>query len=225
MPLRTPHTTIFFDLDDTLYHPSCGIWDLIGDRMDQYIHDRLNLEWESIPTLRRSLYEAYGTTMRGLQMSYAIDPEDFLAFVHDVPVEERLQPDPFLRKILLALPLRRLVLTNADERHAKRVLLRLGIEDCFEGIIDIHQVAPACKPLPEAFQKALMVAGEDQAARCIFIDDSPRNLLTARELGFFTILVGSNLPHPSAHRSILHLADLPAVLSELNLGRQWQLTL
>ena len=32
--------------------------------------------------------------MRGLQVTHHLDEKDYLAFVHDVPVEERLQPDP-----------------------------------------------------------------------------------------------------------------------------------
>ena len=36
-----PFTTLFFDLDDTLYPPSTGVWDAIGDRIDLYIQTRV----------------------------------------------------------------------------------------------------------------------------------------------------------------------------------------
>jgi len=212
MPLKT----IYIDVDDTLYSPSTGIWDLIGDRMDLYIHDRLNLDWAIIPQLRRKLFETYGTTMRGLQLTYAIDTEDFLSFVHDVPVEDKLEPDPVLKTVLSALPYRKIILTNADQNHARRVLRCLAVEDCFEDIVDIHKIAPACKPQPEAYLKALSITGENDPACCAFVDDSPRNLQTAHELGFLTILVGSELAHPSANFSIPRLVDLPTVLSRVN---------
>jgi FMN phosphatase YigB (HAD superfamily) len=44
------------------------------------------------------------------------------------------------------------------------------------------------------------------------IDDSPRNLKTAHEMGFFTIQVGTDTRSPYADAAILTLADLPDVI-------------
>ncbi|WJX27710.1 hypothetical protein P8452_16497 [Trifolium repens] len=40
-----------------------------------------------------------------------------------------------LKGILQRLPFRKVLFTNADTRHAIRVLQSLGLEDCFERII------------------------------------------------------------------------------------------
>ncbi|RPJ49158.1 MAG: pyrimidine 5'-nucleotidase, partial [Chloroflexi bacterium] len=61
------YTTLLIDLDETVYPSSCGVWDAISDRMEQWMHERLGLPWEEIPTLRKELYHSYGTTLRGLQ--------------------------------------------------------------------------------------------------------------------------------------------------------------
>jgi putative hydrolase of the HAD superfamily len=211
-------STIFFDLDDTLYPNASGIWPMIRQRINQYMLERLKIESEKVHELRRSLFETYGTTMRGLQATYEIDTEEFLAYVHDVPVEERLQKDPVLRDQLESYPYRKIIFTNADDKHAKRVLRTLQLEDCFEQIIDIHQISPSCKPQPEAYIKALQIAEERDANRCLMIDDAPANLLTARSLGFYTILVGPKPTELLFDGYIDRLVDLPEVLSTLVLN-------
>ena len=80
-----PFTTIFFDLDDTLYPSSSGVWKLIKDRMNLYMHLRLEIPRDEIPSLREELFHQYGTTLRGLQATYHIDTKDYLSFVHDIP--------------------------------------------------------------------------------------------------------------------------------------------
>jgi len=207
-------TTFFIDLDDTIYPASSGIWTMIRDRMSQYMHDRLGLPWEQIPALRRTLFETYGTTMRGLQATYQIDTQDFLAYVHDVPVREILHPDPELKRVLLSFPQRKIIFTNADAHHAVRVLDALQLRECFESIVDIVQIAPACKPQPVSFQTALRIAGENDPGSCLFIDDSPHNLAAAKTIGFITMLVGASSPHPAAHYTADRLIDMDVVLSD-----------
>lgn len=210
-----PIQSFFVDLDDTLYPPSCGIWAMIRERMTRYMADELHIPAEKINDLRRSYYETYGTTMRGLMANYQIDPEEYLAYVHDVPVEEVLHPDPELRQVLQSFPQRKVIFTNADDRHSRRVLAALRLDGCFEQIIDIHRIAPSCKPQPAAFHNALRIAGEDDPAACLFLDDSTRNIATAREIGFATILVGLGEPNPAAQFAISTLKDLPAVFPHL----------
>ena len=78
------------------------------------------------------------------------------------------------------------IFTNADKVHAAKVLNRLGLEDCFEGIICFETLNPPststvnnnkwdmptinstamktpiiCKPLKEAMEQALCLANAD----------------------------------------------------------------
>src|SRR5690606_21760410 len=105
-------TTLLIDLDETLYPSTVGVWDAIGKRMEDYIHLRMGLPREAIPALRHSLYMQYGTTLRGLQATHGVDVDEFLAFVHDVPLETMLQPDSLLRELLMRYSLRKLIFTN-----------------------------------------------------------------------------------------------------------------
>jgi pyrimidine 5'-nucleotidase len=215
------YTTLLIDLDETVYPSSCGVWDAISERMELWMHDRLGLPWEEIPALRKQLYQSYGTTLHGLQVTRHIDERDYLEFVHDVPLDRLIKPDPGLCEMLLRYPQRRIIFTNADRKHAGRVLRQLQLDGCFESIIDIYDIAPFCKPMPEAYQTALRLSGETNPAHCIFIDDSPHNLAGARAAGFFTIQVGLPKPgyqHPptTGHLQIPSLIDLPTVFPPEN---------
>jgi putative hydrolase of the HAD superfamily len=197
--------TIFFDLDDTLYPNSTGLWQAIRMRIGLYMRERLSLPEEEILELRRFYFERYGTTLRGLQIHNRVDPLDYLAYVHDLPLQDYLSPSPQLRQLLLSLPQQRWVFTNADSAHARRVLNALNLTDCFQGIIDVLATGFICKPEPEAYQKALQIAGETDPASCMLVDDAPRNLLAAQRMGFATVLVGGE--HATAN-SMLHVPEL-----------------
>ncbi len=208
-------TTLFFDLDETLYTKGNGLWDAIAARMNEYIHVQLNLPPEEVSTLRRHYYESYGTTLRGLQLHHQVNANDYLAYVHDLPLEDYIHPDPQLHQLLSSLSLRKWIFTNADAHHASRVLDILGVSDCFEGIIDVRAIEFICKPEIEAYHRALTLANEDQPSDCILLDDSVRNLVPAKDLGFTTVLVGSNGTHPAADYTLEKIHQLPNALPDL----------
>lgn len=208
-------TTLFIDLDDTLYPPEKGVWDAIGEKINEYMETRVGIAAEDVPTLRESLYRTYGTTLRGLMITRGIDPVDYLKFVHDIPLKKFLHPAPEIRQILLKYPLRKIILTNADRNHALRVLKVLELDGVFEQIIDIMDMLPYCKPLPEAFKKALEKAGSPQATECIYLDDNVSNLRAAKALGFYTIHVHPAIICTECHNHIPYLQHLPQVLDPL----------
>jgi len=208
-------TTLFFDLDDTLYPSSTGLWNAIRDRMSLYMHERLGLAWEEIPKLRRHYLETYGTTLRGLQRFYQVDTEEYLAFVHDIPLDQYLRPEPAVRTMLLGLPQKKWIFTNADADHARRVLAVLDLEGCFQGLIDVRALNFLSKPEKETYYRALTLAGAPEPGQCVLLDDSPRNLDPAREIGFTTVLISHEVDDNAADFSIPRLTDLRRVLPVL----------
>jgi putative hydrolase of the HAD superfamily len=209
------YTTLFFDLDGTLYPNNTGLWDAIRVRMTQYMLERLNLPKENVPNLRRQYFERYGTTLRGLQIHHGVDANAYLAYVHDLPLEKYLRAEPRLRVMLESLPQHKWIFTNADSDHAQRVLAILELADCFSGIVDVRALEFQCKPEIQAYRMALELAGELDPQRCILIDDSPSNLAPAHEIGFTTVLVGEDENCPAADYRISHLFELPQVVPEL----------
>ena len=197
-------TTIFFDLDDTLYPSNTGLWHAIKERMNIYMRERMGFPEDQIAHIREKYFLQYGTTLRGLQAHHEIDTQDYLAFVHDLPLTDYLTPNPTLRSIIASLPTRNLIFTNADIHHAERVLTILELRDLFEVIVDVNAVSPYCKPMPESFQIAMKLAGETDPSKCVMIDDIHRTTRAAKEAGLFSILYNEEVPIGAADA---HLSD------------------
>lgn len=162
--------------------------------------------------MRERLFRTYGTTLRGLEMFYPVDKQDYLAFVHDVPVCHYLKPDPAQRKVLATLPIRKVILTNADAAHARRVLTALELENCFDGIVDVNSVHPYCKPQPEALKIAMAYAGEGDPHHCVLIDDLRHTTRAARAFGFYSILYGDGTPGQDADAAFTNWSCLPGLV-------------
>ena len=207
-------TTLFFDLDDTLYPNSAGLWKAIKERMNLYMHNRMGIPEAQAPQLREQYFKMYGTTLRGLQARHKVDTEDYLAFVHDLPLKDFLAPDPTQREIIASLPSRKLIFTNADINHARRVLDVLQLEDLFDGIVDINAVAPYCKPMPESFAIAQEFAGEPDPRKCVMIDDLSRTTRAALEVGMASILYGAAEPTAEASGVFTDWNHLPILLGD-----------
>lgn len=204
------YTQLLIDLDDTVYPVSSGIWPLFRRRIDTYLHEHMGFDPQEIPTLRERLFNTYGTTLRGLQVEFEVDSDAYLEYVHDVPLEGYLHPDPALREALASLPLPKSIFTNASRKHAQTILGLLGIADQFDVIVDIMDIAPHCKPHPEAFQVAMRLVGISNSASCLFVDDNLSNCLSAKALGLTAVRVGAE--GVDGIPSIPVLADLPTLL-------------
>jgi putative hydrolase of the HAD superfamily len=182
---------ILFDLDETLYPPGSGLLQQIGQRIQAWLCNHLALEWDEASALRSDYFDRYGTTLGGLLTEREVDAGDFLTFVHDIPVEAYVGPNPALSAMLNAIPLRRVVYTNGTAEYAWRVLRALELTACFERVIGIEQVGLRSKLYRDAYERALALIGV-QGDECIMVEDSVRNLRPAKELGLTTVLVQMN---------------------------------
>lgn len=207
-------STLFFDLDDTLYPSSTGLWLAIKERMNMYMRDRLSIPEVDIPTLREQYFKTYGTTLNGLQKHHQVDKDEYLAYVHDLPLEDFLTPNPVLRDVIASLPTRNLIFTNADAFHARRVLKILELDDLFETIVDVNEVAPYCKPMPESFAIAQELADEPDPRKCVMIDDLARTTRAALQVGMASLLYGSDIPTPDASGVFTDWTHLPILLGD-----------
>jgi putative hydrolase of the HAD superfamily len=205
--------TLFFDLDETLYPSSSGLWIVIRERIYTFMRERMGFPAEQIEALREQYFREYGTTLRGLQTNYNVDMDEYLAFVHDIPLEPYLHPDPVLRKVIEALPGRKFIFTNADCAHANRVTKALGLDGLWNKCIDVHVMAPHCKPMLEAFDLAMKASGSPDPHTCALLDDQARNTRAGRDLGMYTILVGKDFAGEDADSALVNWADLPGLLN------------
>ena len=207
---------LMFDLDNTIYPRESGLWSAIGDRMNRYMVEKVGLPEKSVPDLRRRYYTTYGTPLRGPQRHHGVSADEYLNYVHDLPLKEYLQPDQELRSLLLSLPQECWIFTNADADHATRVLKTMRLDDCFVDIVDIRKIEFACKPEKRAYEKALKLTGNPDPEKCVFFDDAEINLLAANEFGFTTVLVNNSTYAISGVKyTISSLKDLPQTIPEL----------
>jgi putative hydrolase of the HAD superfamily len=197
------------DVDNTLYPRDSGVFARVDARIDEFIRSRLGLEGGEVAALRSRYRDAYGITLAGLMAEHAVDPEEYLPFVHDVGVRQLLHPDPELRMALSRLPGTKVAFTNGSEAHARTVLETLGVVAEVAAVFDIAFMEYVPKPEPTGYRKLLQTLGVS-AEQCWMADDWVSNLDTAQALGMETVLVGGSAS--PRHRHVLAAKDLIGLL-------------
>jgi putative hydrolase of the HAD superfamily len=206
-------TTLFIDLDGTVYARNNGMLEEMTARIHRYMYKVVGIPKEEVIPTGEYYYQRFGSSLQGLQLFHDIDAEDYLAYVHDLPLQDYLQPDPALRQALSALPHKKWIFTNSDCNHSLRILRLLGIEDLFEGILDVWAMDYVPKPQRWVYKKALKYAGNPDPHQCLFVDDTLKNLKTAHEMGWNTVWMNTGVEHPDCvNFSIPSLHFLPEIL-------------
>uniref|UniRef100_A0A7N0UW82 Uncharacterized protein n=1 Tax=Kalanchoe fedtschenkoi TaxID=63787 RepID=A0A7N0UW82_KALFE len=180
---------LLFDMDDTLYPLSLGINLACRLNIQEYLLNQLQNEESEVAKMCLDLYRQHGTTMAGLKaLGYKFDDDEFHAYyVHGRLPYHKLKPDPVLRNLLLSMPQRKIIFTNADKDHVGKVLTKLGLEDCFEGVICFETL----NPYNDGSQN-LYCHFNWLIIKQLFFNDSVRNIASGKEAGLSTVLVGSS---------------------------------
>lgn len=210
-----PFTCAVFDLDETLYPTSAGLMQDVARKINDWLQCHLGLGTEEATHLREVYVHRYGTTLAGLLAEHRekVDVEEYLAYVHDVPVEDYLRLNLALRAMLTGIPLRRVIFTNSSAEHAARVLNALGIADLFERVVDIRALNFVHKPRQEAYERLLALLSAPGPA-CILIDDRVVNLQPAKALGMTTVLV-NGLPQDGVDFAVGSVLEVGPLIRRL----------
>lgn len=205
--------TWVFDLDNTLYPRSAGLFDQMDAIMDAWIMRELGVNSAAAREMRSGYLEEYGTTLNGLMHHYGIDADAFLRDTHELDLSN-LAPAPDLRAQIAALPGRRIVFTNGSRRHADRVTQALGLGGVFDAQYGIEDADYISKPQRQAFDRVFAAEGLVPDTSAMF-EDMAENLHIPFGLGMSTVLVSptpvATLPH------IHHVTDdLAGFLSRIN---------
>lgn len=211
--LPQAYRTWLFDLDDTLYPRSSGVFKAIEQRILDYLGRQMDLDPDGAVAARARLVGEYGTTLRGLMIEHGIEPKLFTDYVHDVDLSVLARHD-VLDAALSRLPGTKLIFTNGTADHAERVLERLGLAHHFAAIFDIAAGGWVPKPSVATYRRLIdqfMV----QPGQAIMLDDSTRNLATAKQLGIATVWVTEAVPDETPQGIDVVTADLPGWLTAL----------
>jgi len=194
----SPGVIWLFDLDDTLHNASARIFPHINASMTAYLMHHLALSHEEADALRLSYWRRYGATLFGVIRHHGIDPHHFLQETHDFL--DRLPAmvifERALRGMLRRLPGRKIVFSNGPQRYVDSVIELIGLRGCFDGVCGIERQRFYCKPDRHAFRH-LLRNYRLNPKRCVLVEDSPANLLTAKKLGMKTVLVSRALKQPA----------------------------
>lgn len=189
-PLGEVETWVF-DLDNTLYPASSGLFPQVQARMNDYISNRFGVSLDEAKALRARYFREHGTTMHGLMAVHQVDPLEFMAFVHDVDLT-CVPANPELVTALNTLSGRKLIYTNGSVPHAENLLKHLGISRCFEDIFDIVASDFAPKPAMTALRLFVDRFGvRPQGA--LMVEDMAKNLAPASEIGMTTAWVRTDI--------------------------------
>jgi putative hydrolase of the HAD superfamily len=205
--------TWLFDLDNTLHNASPHIFPHIDRSMTLYLAQTLGVGEAEAERVRREYWTRYGATLTGMMRLHGTDPHHFLRETHRFPdLPRMLVFERGLRAMLRRLPGRKLVFTNAPLEYAKAVLAAAGIADAFGGIHAIERMLFRPKPDISAY-RALLESERLIANRCVMVEDTLANLVTAKRLGMKTVWV-SRVPRrpPHVDARIAGILDLPRVL-------------
>ena len=213
---RAGQKTWLFDLDNTLHNASPHIFPHINRAMTAYIVEHLGVGQAEATRIRQHYWQRYGATLLGLMRHHDTDPRHFLWHTHQFPdLKPMIVVERGLKAMLRRLPGRKIVFSNAPLHYAEAVLDLTGIAGCFDAVYSVERLRFQPKPSPVAFHH-LLRAERLNPRRCIMVEDSLDNLLTAKRLGMTTVLVSaSTRQSPCVDVRLASVLELPSRLGRL----------
>ena len=179
--------TWIFDLDNTLYSADTGIFQQVHVLMGKFVAKHLNIDIKKAKEIQKVYYKKHGTTLRGLMDNHGIEPGYFLEEVHKLDYSI-VVPNKKLKKALCDLPGRKIIYTNANKKHADKILERLNITNIFDEIFDIEMANYIPKPEIEPYKKMIEMYNIKSESSIMF-DDIAKNLVPASIVGFRTVWI------------------------------------
>ncbi len=210
MPDTRRATLWLFDLDDTLHRATPVIFDRMNRAMTDYVMRHLDLTEDEANDLRLDYWTRYGATLLGLMRRHGTDPRHFLAETHQFPdLRQIIDYDLRVRRMLKALPGRKVLLTNAPRHYAHAVLRSMRVTGHLHAVETIESMRFVPKP---ARSSLLRVLKRQRAAgrRVVMVEDNLDNLRTAKRLGLTTVWVSRESGRPAfvdvKLKTVLHLS-------------------
>ncbi len=177
--------TWIFDLDNTLYHVSPEMHGEIDELLGSFVSDFLAVDRAEARRIQKAYFHEYGMTLCGLIENHGLDPD--LYFEHMLQADlSGIGRDPALVEAIAALDGRKVVYSNAPSSHVRQVLDQIGLTTQIDAIHDIETAGFTPKPARAAYVE-LCRRHDIAPERAVMIDDIPRNLKPAAEIGMTTV--------------------------------------
>ncbi|NYT63678.1 pyrimidine 5'-nucleotidase [Alcaligenaceae bacterium] len=185
-------TVWLFDLDNTLHDASKSIFKAINGAMTNAVATTLNIDIDAANAVRRAYWKRYGATVIGMARHHNVSAHTFLELSHDFDIAPLVHSENGLARKLQQLPGRKILLTNAPLKYAREVMKTLGILPQFEGLwaIDHMDIQGRMRPKPSlALMKQIGARLRVPTSQIVLVEDTLRNLKSARQVGMRTVHV------------------------------------
>lgn len=187
-------TTWVFDMDDTLYPASLGMKEAIKAAFGKFMTVEYGITPEKFQELS-DYYTGQGLVdpMAEIKKEVAFNNAKWAEFAcGELPYN--IMPNCQITADLLdKLAGEKVVFTNGSEKHTQTVLSQLGLDKHFSHISHATMRNMRLKPEPEIYKELQNELGTDPQ-NMVMVDDHPKCLLPAKELGWTTVLVYSPVP-------------------------------
>lgn len=207
---------IIWDLDGTLYkfNPafinSCNV-----SAAQAAVTLKMPFSYEQALEIARLSEQRTGFSIQIFMAEHGAAFQDIHGHFHNGMDEFTIEPCHEMAAAIRTIDLPQVILTHATRGWTRRVLTHLGIADLFaeEAVIPLEDLSYATKgSSPLGFERALAILGF-ASAETLVVEDTDRNLKTARDLGCRTALVHNDGRHPEkpAHVDYLFSTTLDLV--------------
>ncbi len=191
MPTGRAPRTWLFDLDNTLHNATPHIFPHINRSMRQYIEQYLAVDTAEANKIRQYYWTRYGATLLGLMRHHGTDPNHFLWETHQFPdLKKMVDFEKPVLYMLRRLRGRKIIFSNAPRHYTEAILEITGLDRCFDAVYSVENVKFQPKPMRAGFHTLLRAEHLDPR-RCIMVEDSLPNLVTAKKLGMKTVWVSA----------------------------------
>ena len=187
--------TLFFDLDDTLYPPTSGLWNAIGERIETFMREYVQIPAAEVRDLRTALFLEHGSTMKGLVKLYGIQEQAFLYIVvHRLHRNARLE----LLALLLCVPKHCRWAALFVEDRGFNVVCKFVILADFQSWAFVHFLMERYPEQFQAYIRDVMRMGKDHdAPKDIALLEKhvgkPLKALDLEQEGYIRDIMGSKL--------------------------------
>jgi putative hydrolase of the HAD superfamily len=158
--------------------------------MTGYVSGFVGLSIGEADDLRQRYWKRYGATLLGMVKHHHVDTTHFLRETHRLPgLEDYVKARSVDRAALRHLQGQRIVLTNAPQAYATRVLKTLGLHRLVDGVVSIEsmRMMGEWRPKPDArMLQRLVVRLKSRPGHCWLVDDTLGHLKSASRLGMKT---------------------------------------
>jgi putative hydrolase of the HAD superfamily len=177
---------LVFDLDGTLYSENPDIEARFGDKIAEFFLCEQKMSEDDFKNLIKQWKSRNDADISSI-VELGINPGHFMDFVCDIDVSEIEYNENLKNKISL-LPHNKIIYTNSTHAHVGSVLKNLKISGLFDDVFTIRDGGFMLKPDKKSFEKFFGTYSINPAETAM-IEDSLKNLKTAKDFGMTTIWV------------------------------------